>query len=113
MHEMHRSNRFITKEATYRYGKDRELLRPDWIMSYQGMITLASGQIWWTAEVEEVFRKIREGNRRAMIDYLQHQNQQIDDLVVKGTLEPMAFLANRHSIRFDLQSERIYRTTIA
>lgn len=82
--EMHKTNRFITKEAVYRYGIERDTIRPDWIMSYQGMICLAAGQIWWTAEVEEIFRKLRDGNRRAMIEYLVQQNQQIDDLVVKG-----------------------------
>lgn len=85
MHEMHRTNRFITKEAIYKYGKEREMSRPDWIMQYQGMISLAAGQIWWTAEVEEVFKKLKDGQRRAMIEYLMQQNQQIDDLVVKGT----------------------------
>lgn len=86
MHEMHRTNRFITKQATYQYGKERAILRPEWIRTYLGMVTLAAGQIWWTAEVEEVFRKIKDGKRRAMIDYLAQQNQQIDDLVVEGWL---------------------------
>uniref|UniRef100_A0A182NRZ8 AAA+ ATPase domain-containing protein n=1 Tax=Anopheles dirus TaxID=7168 RepID=A0A182NRZ8_9DIPT len=81
--EMRRTNRFITKKAIYHYGKDRELARPDWIMLYQGMVCLAANQVWWTAEVEEVFAKVRHGNKRAMKEYLQEQNRQLDELVLK------------------------------
>ncbi|XP_058060896.1 dynein axonemal heavy chain 10 [Anopheles bellator] len=81
--EMRRTNRFITKKAIYHYGKDRELARPDWIMLYQGMVCLAANQVWWTAEVEEVFFKVRRGNKRAMKEYLQEQNRQLDALVLK------------------------------
>lgn len=81
---MRRSNRFITKRAIFEYGKERERLRPDWIMMFQGMICLASNQVWWTAEVEEVFYKISKGNKRAMKEFLAEQNKQIDDLVLKG-----------------------------
>uniref|UniRef100_A0A182IR22 AAA+ ATPase domain-containing protein n=1 Tax=Anopheles atroparvus TaxID=41427 RepID=A0A182IR22_ANOAO len=81
--EMRRTNRFITKKAIYHYGKDRETARPDWIMQYQGMICLAANQVWWTAEVEEVFARVRRGNKRAMKEYLQEQNRQLDELVVK------------------------------
>lgn len=58
--------------------------RPDWIMLYQGMVCLAANQVWWTAEVEEVFFKVKKGNKRAMKEYLEAQNRQLDDLVVKG-----------------------------
>lgn len=58
--------------------------RPDWIMLYQGMVCLAANQVWWTAEVEEVFAKVRHGNKRAMKEYLQEQNRQLDELVLKG-----------------------------
>lgn len=81
---MKRTNRFITKRAIFEYGKERERLRPDWIMMFQGMICLASNQVWWTAEVEEVFFKITKGNKRAMKEFLAQQNKQIDDLVMKG-----------------------------
>lgn len=82
--EMRRTNRFITKRAIFEYGKERERLRTDWIMMFQGMICLASNQVWWTAEVEEVFFKISKGNKRAMKEFLAEQNKQIDDLVLKG-----------------------------
>lgn len=80
--EMRRSNRFITKKAIYDYGKNRRI-RTEWILDYQGMICLAGNQVWWTAEVENVFAKIKKGNHRAMKEYLVDQNKQIDDLVIK------------------------------
>lgn len=83
LNEMRLSNRFITKKAIFDYGKNKEMSRPDWIMMYQGMICLAANQVWWTSEVEEVFRKVTKGNKRAMKEYLESQNKQIDDLVRK------------------------------
>ncbi|KAL1383973.1 hypothetical protein pipiens_013086, partial [Culex pipiens pipiens] len=82
--EMRSTNRYITKKAIYDYGKDRERPRPDWIIQYQGMVCLAANQVWWTAEVEEVFARVKKGNKRAMKEYLEAQNRQLDDLVVKG-----------------------------
>lgn len=81
--EMRFSNRHISKKAIFDYGKNKEVSRPDWIMMYQGMICLAANQVWWTSEVEEVFRKVARGNKRAMKEYLEAQNKQIDDLVRK------------------------------
>lgn len=81
--EMRFSNRYITKKAIFDYGRNREMSRPDWILMYQGMICLAANQVWWTSEVEEVFRKVAKGNKRAMKEYLEAQNKQIDDLVRK------------------------------
>lgn len=81
--EMRFSNRFITKKAIFDYGKSKEMSRPDWILMYQGMVCLAANQVWWTSEVEEVFKKVARGNKRAMKEYLEAQNRQIDDLVQK------------------------------
>lgn len=86
LREMRVTNRFITKKSIFEYGTDRERSRPDWICLYQGMVCLAASQVWWTAEVADVFRKIMKGNRRAMIEFLGQQNKQIDDLVVKGKI---------------------------
>lgn len=83
--EMRKTNRYLTKKAIFDYGKDREISRPEWIDNYQGMICLAANQVWWTAEVEEVFFKIKCGNKRAMKEFLVIQNKQLDDLVLKGT----------------------------
>lgn len=38
------------------------------MLDFQGMMILAADQIWWTAEVENVFVKISQGEMRAMKD---------------------------------------------
>lgn len=52
------------------------------MLDYQGMVVLASNQVWWTAEVENVFEKIKKGNKKAMRQYLEQMNSQLDELVV-------------------------------
>lgn len=79
--EMRRSNRYITKKSIYDYGKTHRP-RTNWMMDYQGMICLAANQVWWTAEVENVFVKFKKGNKRAMKEYLEQLNKQLDDIVV-------------------------------
>lgn len=63
--EMKRSNRYLTKKAVYDYGKVHKP-RCEWLLDFQGMIILAANQIWWTAEVENVFNNIEMGKKRAM-----------------------------------------------
>lgn len=36
------------------------------MLDFQGMMILAADQIWWTAEVENVFEKISKGQMYAM-----------------------------------------------
>ena len=43
--------------------------RIDWMMEYQGMVCLAGNQVWWTWEVEDVFKRVRQGSKQAMKDY--------------------------------------------
>ncbi|XP_022902554.2 dynein axonemal heavy chain 10 [Onthophagus taurus] len=78
--EMRKANRFITKTAIYDYGKTQRP-RTKWMMDYQGMVGLVSNQVWWTAEVENVFVKFSKGNKRAMKEYLTFLNKQLDDIV--------------------------------
>ncbi|KAL0279459.1 UNVERIFIED_CONTAM: hypothetical protein PYX00_001007 [Menopon gallinae] len=80
--EMRRSNRYITKKAIYDFGKTRRP-RTDWMLDYQGMVCLAANQVWWTAEVENVFKKISVGQHRSMKEYLEQLNRQLDELVVR------------------------------
>lgn len=84
--EMRMTNRYLTKKAIFDYGTDRETSRSDWMLKYQGMICLAINQVWWTAEVEEIFDQVKNGNKRAMKSFLEQQNKQIDELVVKGMI---------------------------
>ena len=50
--------------------------------SYQGMVCLAGNQVWWTWEVEDVFRKVKKGQKTALKEYAKKLHGQIDELVV-------------------------------
>ena len=41
----------------------------EWMYLYQGMVILASKQVLWTWEVEDVFCKAKKGDKMAMINY--------------------------------------------
>uniref|UniRef100_UPI000FC45FB7 Dynein axonemal heavy chain 10 n=1 Tax=Bos taurus TaxID=9913 RepID=UPI000FC45FB7 len=84
LNEMRRTNRLITKEAIFRYCEDKT--RVDWMLMYQGMVVLAASQVWWTWEVEDVFRKVKQGEKQAMKNYGQKMHRQIDELVTRITL---------------------------
>jgi hypothetical protein len=36
------------------------LYRTQWILDYQDVVCLAATQVWWTAEVENVFEKVKQ-----------------------------------------------------
>lgn len=36
------------------------------MLMYQGMVVLAASQVWWTWEVEDVFRRVQKGEKQAM-----------------------------------------------
>ena len=40
--------------------------RSKWIEKCLGMVTLSGSAIWWTWETEDVFRRVRAGNKYAM-----------------------------------------------
>ncbi|XP_044053526.1 dynein axonemal heavy chain 10 isoform X1 [Siniperca chuatsi] len=84
--EMRRTNRLITKEAVFRYCEDRS--RVDWMLLYQGMVVLAANQVWWTWEVEDVFKNVEKGEKYALKNYAKKMHQQIDELVTRIT-QPM------------------------
>lgn len=81
LEEMRRSNHKITKTAIFYYCANG-MTRLQWMMNYQGMVCLAGNQIWWTWEVEDVFQKVKQGQKQAMKEFSKKQFQQIDDLVV-------------------------------
>lgn len=60
--------------------------RVDWMLLYQGMMVLAANQVWWTWEVEDVFRKVKKGEKQAMKLYAKKMHKQIDDLVTRITM---------------------------
>ncbi|KAL0193515.1 hypothetical protein M9458_011811, partial [Cirrhinus mrigala] len=81
--EMRRTNRLITKEAIYYYSHRKT--RVDWMLDYQGMVVLAANQVWWTWEVEDVFKRMSQGEKQALKQYAKRMHQQIDDLVRRIT----------------------------
>ncbi|PVD32839.1 hypothetical protein C0Q70_08286 [Pomacea canaliculata] len=81
LQEMRRTNRLITKEAIFYYSYKKS--RVEWMLDYQGMVCLAGNQVWWTWEVEDVFRKVKKGHKTALKDYAKKLHGQIDELVVK------------------------------
>ncbi|KAJ3055760.1 Dynein heavy chain 10, axonemal [Rhizophlyctis rosea] len=78
--EMKKANRTLHKEAVFHYA---DMTRLEWMGAYQGMVTLAGSQVWWTWEVEDVFRKIKSGNKLAMKKYSKTLADQLEELVVK------------------------------
>lgn len=55
------------------------------MLLYQGMVVLAASQVWWTWEVEDVFRQVQKGEKQAMKNYGKKMHQQIDELVTRIT----------------------------
>ena len=58
--EMKTSLHDIMKEGVYKYAN---MERSVWIEECLGMVDIAGSQIWWTWEVEDVFRKVAGGDK--------------------------------------------------
>uniref|UniRef100_A0A1A8GI94 Dynein, axonemal, heavy chain 10 n=1 Tax=Nothobranchius korthausae TaxID=1143690 RepID=A0A1A8GI94_9TELE len=52
------------------------------------MVVLAAIQVWWTWEVEDAFKKVTGGEKRALKNYAEEMHRQIDELVTRNT-QPM------------------------
>ena len=78
--EMQNSLRQITKEGVFSYAKE---VREEWVEKCLGMVGLCGSQIWWTWETEDTFRKVKEGDKYAMKNFLTAQNIQLIQLVAK------------------------------
>jgi len=59
------SLQIISKTGIYNYAGQE---RSEWILDPDvlGMVTLAGSLVWWTWEVEDAFRSVREGDKHAM-----------------------------------------------
>lgn len=77
------SSRHTTKRSIFEFGVDSEMSRLDWIGQFQTTIILSSTSVWFTAEVEEVFSKLRVGNSRAMKEFLDVLNRQVEENIRK------------------------------
>ena len=67
----------IAKESVFFYAETK---RTKWIRDNLGMMTLLGSQVWWTWEVEDVFNRVRDGNKYAMKDFSGKLTQQLVDL---------------------------------
>ena len=76
--EMQRTLHKITKEASFFYAQKERLT---WVLENLGMVVIVGTQIWWTWRVEDVFRKVREGNKYAMKDESNKQTKDLNDLI--------------------------------
>ena len=76
--EMKRTLHIITKKAVFHYAKED---RKKWILEQLGMVTLSGTQIWWTFSVEDVFRRVKEGDKHAMKNELAKQSDDLNDLI--------------------------------
>ena len=56
-------------------------LTMEWIKNQIGMIALVGTQIWWTFQVEDVFRRVREGDKHAMKNELAKETSDLNDLI--------------------------------
>jgi dynein heavy chain len=54
--------------------------RGDWISQSLGMVTLAGSQVWWTWETEDVFDRVKAGDKHAMKRYAAKLTGQLSDL---------------------------------
>jgi dynein heavy chain len=76
--EMKASLQQITKEGVFHYAKKP---RVAWLGDNLGMVVLAGTQIWWTWEVEDVFRRVSTGDKYAMKTLEVKLTKQLNDLV--------------------------------
>ena len=78
--------RKMTKEGVFNFAK---MEREEWIKKYICMIVLVGKQIWWTWRVEDVFRKVKEGDKYAMKKEAGVQTNELKDLIeiVRSDLE--------------------------
>ena len=76
--EMRVSLRRMLKESTFYYPSEERI---PWFGKYSAMIGATASQIYWTWEVEDVFRKVKEGGKRAMKEYLLKLTSQLNEMV--------------------------------
>jgi dynein heavy chain len=61
--EMMVSLKKITKEQVFHYAKTD---RQQWVIENLSMTAIIGTQVWWTWRVEDVFRRVKDGNKHAM-----------------------------------------------
>jgi dynein heavy chain len=83
---MQKTLKSITKEGVFMCAKMERL---KWIEKYLGMVVIVGAQIWWTWKVEDVFNKVKMGDKHAMKNELIRESKDLDDLIsaIRSPLE--------------------------
>jgi dynein heavy chain len=68
----------IVKKQVYYYAKED---RMEWIKKQIGMVALVGTQIWWTFSVEDVFNRVKGGDKHAMKNELAKETSDLNDLI--------------------------------
>jgi dynein heavy chain len=77
--EMLETLRRVMKEATFTYPKTDRI---EWLKNELGMVVNTGAQIWWTFEVNDVFDKVRKGDKMGMKNFAAKNHAQLNDLIV-------------------------------
>ncbi|GLE04239.1 hypothetical protein PINS_up013150 [Pythium insidiosum] len=89
--EMRATLHIIAKEGVFRYAS---MGRTAWLEEVLGMVGLVGSQIWWTWEVEDVFQRVKAGNKYAMKELEVKLTSQLNDLV-RRVREPLDRLTRK------------------
>jgi dynein heavy chain len=76
--EMKRTLHALCKKATFHYAKEE---RTTWILNNIGMVSVVGTQIWWTFSVQDVFNRVKDGDKYAMKNELAKQTKDLIDLI--------------------------------
>lgn len=76
--EMKRTLNIFAKKGIFHYAKEDRI---DWIKQQVGQIALLGTQVWWTFQVEDVFRQVASGNKHAMKQELAKESAELNDLI--------------------------------
>lgn len=67
----------VTRVGVFNYARQE---RADWIKASLGMLSLAGSQVWWTWETEDVFQRVKAGNKHAMKEFAGKLSRQLLEL---------------------------------
>lgn len=86
--EMQSTMHAISKEGVYYYA---HMPRKEWILWTLGMTAILGSQIWWTWQMDDVFERIANGDKHAMINFAKTLSSQLGDLtdMVRSNLGPL------------------------
>jgi dynein heavy chain len=76
--EMKKTLCTFVKRAVFNYAKAD---RMEWIKKEIGMICIVGTQIWWTFQIEDVFRQMGMGNKHAMKKELAKETNDLNNLI--------------------------------